>query len=72
MSKFTEGQKVKVIKDTQEEEGSNWVGAIVLVQFAYSKSVTVTAIEGEKYPEDAQWFVDGDTAYFMEDELEAV
>ena len=71
MSKFTEDQKVRVIKDTHDAE-SNWVGVIVRVVFAYDKSVTVKAIEGESYPEDTEWFVDGDTAYFMEDELEAV
>lgn len=71
MTKFAEGQKVKVIKD-QKDSAVKWVGAVVRILLAYEKYVTVKAIEGENYPEGTEWFVDGDPAYFTEDELEAV
>jgi hypothetical protein len=71
MSELQKGQKVKVVKDNIDPK-SGWVGAIVEVVHADGTNVTVKVIAGEEYPDNTEWFTNGDEAYFMRDEVAEV
>lgn len=67
--KFEVGENVNVIEDAEDPE-SGWVGCVCQVVAYRDHVVIVKAIPDFPYPDNSEWFVDGNSAWFSESELE--